>query len=105
MIDRLNNDNNCLDPYYKLLPEDIIFPYSPGREAQYLRRYPTMFPLCLGKTIKPLFLSPPSLCLCISVWHWCTESHDFGKILSQPPQHKGLIPNEALDLTLKTGRT
>ena len=30
-----------------------------------------------GKVIEPLFLSLSSLCLCISIWHWCT---DFGNI-------------------------
>ena len=35
-------------------------------------------PPLYGKVVKPLLPSPPCLCLCISVWHWCTESHDIG---------------------------
>ena len=35
-----------------------------------------------GKVIKPLFI-------CISAWHWCTESQDLGNIVTppHPPPH------------------
>ena len=60
----------CLDPYHTPLPNYITSPYLPLSGAHFLR------PHCFFMASHSFFLLHN--CLRIYVWHWCTESQDFG---------------------------
>ena len=54
-----------------------------------------------GKVKKPLFPSPPSVCLLIYVCHWFTRSQDFGNTASEfngPILAFGVSPNGSYNL-------
>ena len=84
-----------------LRPDYITSPYSLGTGRIVLLALAYCFPPLPGRAKKAPFLSPPLLCLLISVWHWFTKSQDFGNTASEfnaPTVAFGVSPNGSYNL-------